>query len=695
MSDILNKAKWIECDKKFSAPIVIKKFFAEKAQTAKIYIFGLGYYEAFLNGERVGEDFYKPVVSDYAPRDYSHFGYPTADKTTQRVYYNVYELQIKKGENTLAVMLGNGFFRQTRRFVEGNTSFGDKLILSFAIDLKEGVIFTDGSESCLESFIVENNVFYGETHDYLGWTKNPFDLENFSNLKNAESVCVIEPTAVLTEQKCPSDRIERIIKPSLVIKKGEKSIYDVGENITGFVRLIPLSQTLTITHAEVLKGDELAYSSTGDDQIQKTQYKNAVGRRVHPWFHWSGFRYFEVEGDFVADELEVVVVHTRVSPRLKFKCGNAVFNWLVEAYLRTQKSALHGGITMDCPHRERLGYTGDGQLVAESAMLTLDCKSVFEKWMQDIADCQDILSGHVQHTAPFMGGGGGPGGWGSAVVIVPYAHYKLFGDKQILKKYFKNMQNWLVCMRGFCENGLVVREREGGWCLGDWCAPQEIKIPAPLVNTFYFVRCLEIFDEICNVLGEPLKPFEYSEWAKESKNAIIKAYYDENSGEFCNNEQGANVFGLLLGLGDERTKTKTLQKYRTRKFFDTGIMGTDLLCEWLVKEGEEQLLFDMLVGENFPSFGYMRANGATTLWEGWRNDGSLSHPMLGSCIKHIVYGILGVKADVGFKNVSLQPKFIDGIGFIDAELCLEKVTLKLKYEYKNGKVIKTVNVIDN
>lgn len=355
---------------------------------------------------------------------------------------------------------------------------------------------------------------------------------------------------------------------------------------------------------------------------------------------------------------------------------------------------MHGGITMDCPHRERLGYTGDGQLVAESAMLTLCCKSVFEKWMQDIADCQDKIGGHVQHTAPFFGGGGGPGGWGSAVVIVPYAHYRLFGDKKILRKYFDNMQAWLVCMRGFCENGLVVRECEGGWCLGDWCAPQKIEIPEPLVNTFYYVRCMEIVIEISKIIKQPLK-FDYGELIVQSKNAIKKAYYDEKSGEFCKNVQGANVFALLLGLGDERTKAKTLKKYKTEKVFDTGIMGTDLLCEWLVREGECQLLFDLLTAEKFPSFGYMRLNGATTLWEGWRNEGSLSHPMLGSCIKYIVYGILGLKSDAGFRNIRLKPEFIEGIGFVEAELRLNGGVLKLRYDYKNGQVLKCVRTEGN
>ncbi len=677
------KAKWIACDKQYAAPLVVKRFTAQEAQTAKISVFGLGYYELFVNGERIGEDFFKPALSDYAKRDCTKFAYPTSDETTQRVYYNEYDLPIRRGENTVAVLLGNGFFRQTRRVCEGKTVFGDRLLLSYAIELKEGIVCTDGTEQCSESFIVENNVFFGETHDYADWGEHCFDGER---LRNVAPVTVVEPTATLTKQLCPNERAERCIQPKKLFSENGKTVYDVGENITGFVRLRPLSRTVIVRHAEALDGEKLNYVSSGERQIQTAEYRNAVGRATHPWFHWSGFRYFEIEGE--AADIEVVVVHTYIEPRLKFRCGNETLNWLFEAYCRTQKSGLHGGITMDCPHRERLGYTGDGQLVAESAMLSLDCKSVFEKWMQDIADCQDIKSGHVQHTAPFMGGGGGPGGWGSAIVIVPYTHYRLFGEKEILRKFYPNMQRWLACMQGFCENGLIVREREGGWCLGDWCTPQKVEIPEPLVNTFYYVRCMEIVSEIAKILGEKA---DYSADIRASKTAIDKAYRDEASGEYCGNTQGANVFALLIGSGDERTKAKTLEKYRKTKQFDTGIFGTDLLCEWLVQEGEIQLLFDLLTGEDFPSFGYMKKQGATTLWEGWRDDGSLSHPMMGGCVKQLVYGILGMKADVGFRKIEFSPKYIEGIGFVEAELRMETGQIKLRYDYADGRVAMRVS----
>ena len=238
------QSKWIGCGKEFSAPFVIKKFTAKQGEKASIDLCGLGYYELFVNGIRVGEEFFKPAASDYSERDFTSYAYPLPDKTSHTIYYNTYDIStyLKDGENVLAVLLGNGFYRQMRRTCEGNTWFNEELILRFELTLGDRKICTDGTEKVAESFIKENNLFYGEEHDY-------------SILFGEEkSVCVIPaPKAKLIKQRCPKDKIVRTIKPVLVCEKEGRAIYDVGENVSGFVRLKPTSALVKIRHAEVLK----------------------------------------------------------------------------------------------------------------------------------------------------------------------------------------------------------------------------------------------------------------------------------------------------------------------------------------------------------------------------------------------------------------------------------------------------------
>lgn len=675
-------SKWIALDKKYDTPVVVKKFTAGEIKNAVIDISGLGYYELFINGVRVSDEYFKPVCSDYLDRDFSNYGYPLFDKTSHTIYYNTYSVTpfIKRGENTMVVMLGNGFFRQTRRNCEGDTRFLDELILRFDLKItQDGVvsrIVSDGTEKVGEGFIKSNNLYYGEVHDYLGFN-------GFADFDASDSVSLIKiSNTKIRKQNCPNDKIVSIRTPKIVTRNGNNVVYDVGANISGFVRFTAKSEEVTVRHAEQLIGYRLDFGSAGGDwQISQNVYRNAQGLTVHPYFSWSGFRYFEIEGE--VENVEVCVVHTDIKVTSHFECGNETLNWLYNAFVDTLLYNMHGGIPSDCPHRERLGYTGDGQLTAESAMMLVDGDKFYRKWIRDIADCQDINSGHIQHTAPLMGGGGGPGGWGSAMVIVPYAHYKIHGDKSVLEEYFDNMTYFLESMHGFCENGLIVKEREKGWCLGDWCTPGEVILPRPLVNTYYYVRCMQLVSEIASVIG---KKVDYSSEIERAKNALVREYFDKTTGDFANGVQGANAFMLVLGLGDERTKSNLLSNYETRKSFDTGIFGTDVLMQYLTQAGETQLAFDLLSSEKYPSFGNCRARGATTLWEYWEGNASNSHPMFGGCVKQIFYGLLGVSGDAGMKNITLAPKYIEGMGYAKAKLKLSSGTLSLSYKYKDGKV---------
>lgn len=398
-------ARWIGTGR-FASPVIHRTFPTGAVENATLFVTGLGYFEARLNDQPVTRERFLPPVSDYEPRRPSKFLYPLTDRPTNRIYYCEFDVTdlLREGENCLTIQLGNGFYRQTERVAEGPTGYGEilKTIYSLKLLTSDGSISldSDGSEVCGPSEITYSQLFIGE-------------IINPTAPREATSPVELlpDPEAVLSPRLGPGDICSEVLHP---ISLGG-GIYDAGKNISGLVRLrthAPQGSRILLRFAENLTpGGDLDFTSTGADYIcasGRPQIMEDVficdgeDRWFEPKFVWHAFRYFSVQGEF--DEAQVLVIHSDCPVTATFESPSEGLNHLFEAFLRTQLNNMHGGIPSDCPHRERLGYTGDGQVCAEAAMLTMDCREFYRKWIRDILDCQDSGSGHVQHTAP-------PDGW--------------------------------------------------------------------------------------------------------------------------------------------------------------------------------------------------------------------------------------------------------------------------------------------
>lgn len=655
----MKKEHWICGGAGCEAPLFRRSFWldrTERFQSARLEICGLGYFLFYINGKRISDQELMPAMTDYASVLGCETTYPVwEERSAHRCRYLSFDLlpYLKAGENVLAVRLGNGWYHQTERIAEGKFVFGLPK-LWFELTLTDA----DGRQEWIESDrqtlwhpggLLKNNLFLGEVRDLRkepeGWQYPGADL---SGWKPAQPVHA--PETILEEQTCPPDRVIRKLYPILIGEYDGRKIYDCRENIAGRVVLSCLGkkgECITVRHAEELAADgTLDFESAGgSDQLQQDHYI-CDGRiqTLHPLFCWHGFRYFETEGS--CEVLCVEVIHTDVAVTSSFSCSDPVLNWLYEAYIRTQLDNYHGCIPSDCPHRERLGYTGDGQLTAETAMLLLDTKELYRKWYQDILDSQGAETGHIPHTAPFLGGGGGPGGWGCAVYRVPLAWAKIYGDDSLLVQGYDAILRWFDYMDAHSEKGLVVREEEGGWCLGDWCFPaseEKEQLPEAFINTFYYLHGLQEMMQISEKMNNKL-PIRFAEREKNVKNAFLDAYFDPETGDFCEGRAAGNAYGLALGLGDERTKKHLVEKYEALERFDTGIFGTSMLLEQLFYIGAGDLAVRLLTNDSeAASFAHMKRNGATTLWERWDGRESHNHPMFGACVRLLFTQILGIR----------------------------------------------------
>lgn len=692
---MIENAKWIAATEAEQAPCIEKKFSVGKVRSAILDITGLGYFYAEINGKKVTDDLFNPVFSDYRARSLNNLLYPIADKMTHRVYFCRYDIaeMLKCGDNVLSVYLGNGWYRQTKRTAEGHLEFGNKLIARFSLRYVdeqgcEREILSDGTEVWRQTEITDNNIFYGETQDLRV-------LEKTS--KYGDVTVEDDFETIFTLQTCPAERVIRTIAPRLVKQNGNKCVYDAGETVSGRVCLRAYGNSgdvVMVNHSEcITKDGTLDVNSSGGDilndrgekQLQLTKYVlDGTNRELYPKFCKQAFRYFEVEG--AAEVVCVEVIHACLSERTTFACSNSVLNWLYTAYKRTQLINMHDGFPSDCPHRERLGYTGDGQITASAAMTMFDCESFYRKWIRDICDCQNIDNGHIQHTAPFYGGGGGPVGWGGAVVQVPYAFYLHYGDELLVQEVLPHIAEWVDYIVSRTDNGLVCREENGGWCLGDW-ATSAVVIPQEFVNTTLFVCMLEK----AAFLAEQVENYDlvnrFTKLSKQYRKSVTKEFFDDETGSFAGGVQGADAFALAAGLGDRRTLENLVAKYARDCCFDTGFIGTYVLVEQLIAHDRVDLAFDLLSASKKGSFGYLKRLGETTIWEyldtKWC---SHAHPMFGAVAEFLPKMLLGLPDKERTNEVVLRPRFPRKLSYAEGSALYDGKPVEVRWRKKNNTI---------
>ncbi len=683
--------------------------FPENISSVSADILTLGFFEAYLNGEKISDDLYAPAWTNYQPQDFSAAHFPVRDTFCHRAYFLRYDLTraARAGRNAFALHIADGWHGQWECRNEGMRPYGEKK-LCFKItvttaDGKEVVYSSNDGGAFRPSFITKSSMYFGETHDLRLMGEDPFtaDLTGlaFSPVRKTE-----RPYTLVQRQTCPPDRVlRRITNPKVIYEFGDRKIYDLGENLSGFAVLkfgfdARANERVIVRYAENLNEDgSLNFHSTGGtarlsvDEFRSCGGETAKNALLYPRFLWHTGRYVEVTGwhEFVS----FCLAASDVPVTAEFRSSDEVLNWIFDAYVRTQTDNIHTCVPSDCPHRERLGYTGDGQLASGAVMTVYDAKEMYRKWIRDIADCQDVYGGHVQHTAPYYGGGGGPGGWGCAMVAMPYNFRKFYGEDNIIKEYYPHMKKYLDYMEAHCDGHIVTRGEPGGWCLGDWCTPHNNKvgilIPEPFVNTYFYIRSLRQTIEIAPVAGEQADIPELKAREAAASKAFVETFMDPATGSFCNEVCGADAFAIDLGLGDERTLENLVRHYRALGTFDTGIFGTPFVLKVLFEHGYGDDAYRLLANRGEVSFFHMMDSGATTLWEEWFNEHSSNHPMFGAVVEFLFKYLLGIRQpedSVGFETVAVDPVPAPSLDWAEGSVTLGGKKIFVRVEH--GRVVR-------
>ena len=656
---------------KYAAPFFRKEVkLSKKIKQARAYISGLGYYELYINGSKAGDHVLAPNQTNYDRRQQEPFEETRAGNMGTTVLYETHDITtlLKQGENALGVILGNGWYRQAdrpddQRFLFDTPRFFARFIIDYD-DGQQEVFNSDANWKTSLGPILYNGIHSGEIYDarkeLTGWNE-----PGYTDIAWANAIEVRKPTGILKAQNAPPDRVIQTLKPISVRETGGAIRYDLGQMISGWARLKITGEKGTKIKLVFTEEFGPTYGQT-DTYILKGQ-----GTEIwEPRFTWHAFRYVDVIGassKLTLENLEGRVVNAAVSPAGSFECSNELFNNILKNYRWTQLGNMHGGVPTDCPHRERRGYTGDGQISSQAAIYNFDMASFYGKWIADIRDGQNHKTGYVPNTTPYDGGGGGTP-WGAAYIIIPWYMYQYYGDSSMLKQHYEGMKHWINFMKNSLNNKGILSNQG----LGEWVPPDIVEIDPDYVNTCYYYWCTKLMAHIADVLHNPEDSKYFQQLFNKAANDLKQVYFHEDSAIYSVGRQGANTYPLGFGFATKETEDVIFEKLleillKNKLHFDTGILGTPLLLQVLTENGRPDLAYTLMNQRDFPSFGYMLEKGATTIWETFQGDVSHSHPMFGSVCEWFYKYLGGIVADPAspaFKHTIIKPWPVSGLDYV-------------------------------
>lgn len=667
-----------------------------KVASAVAFVTGLGYFEFYVNGDKVGNEVLVPNFTNYSKRPRLPLTSIAIEDNFRgyRVMYLTYDITdlLKQGENALGVLVGNGWYNtHTRRWPAAYGS--PRMICQVKVTYEDGseeIIVSDQSWKVKESAIVYNDEYIGETYD----ARNEDASWQNAVLRDA-------PAGELCASYAPLDRVIETLKPVSFQKTEKGWEVDFGKEISGWLRFDGVKGS----RGDVLQVKYISESPVG---TQKYIFADHECRDYTPKFAWYVFRKAIITGvDLNIDNVVAEVVNSDVKADAEFTTSNPLLNQINTIWRRSLEDNLHGGVMSDCPHREKSPYTGDGQVCCETVMANYDCYTFYHKWLRDMRDAQNVETGHVPNSAPWQPGCGGGVGWGAAVNIMPWEMYRHFGDVQLLEESYFTMTEQMRFMEKYiteegimdCKNEIVNGDhRFDRWLrLGEWVAPHGL--PANhLVHTYFLWRCADVTSKAAGVLGKTDDQKRYRQLAEDVKAAFHKKYYNPETKSY--GDYGANVFALHMGVPQEcladvveSFRTELSDKYN--KHLNTGIFGTRRLFEMLAQYGLNDLAYDIINQKDYPSFGWWIEQGATTTWERWDGKDSRNHPMFGGGLTWFYNTLAGVNIDEsmpGYRHVVIKPLLLKDLEQVTYSKMTPYGKLKVKIEHKGFSGMMTVTV---
>ena len=658
-----SKAAWNQANPLSRRSIILRRSFSpyKAVRQAELRICGLGFYEATINGQKVGESEFAPTWSDY-------------DKT---VYFNTYDVTqlIRQGDNELRVLLGNGFYNeQGGRYVKLKVSFGPPTLLCLLyVVYEDGMrehLFSDSKWQWTESPITFNSIYGGEDYD----ARQELRVESLE-FKDWKPVVIMDgPKGELRPQIVqPVKIMERYpVKQVLKWQGDTLMVLDMGQNLAGYPEITvqgKAGQRLKLTPGEMLDKDGLVNQQQTGRPHYYTYILGGGVETWHPRFSYYSFRYLQVEGDInVLKKVESCFVYNSAERTGSFECSNPRINathQLIDRAIRSNWQA----VWTDCPSREKLGWLEQTWLNGEALVYNYDAQKMIEQTMQNIVDAQHD-DGSMPEIAPeytqFTGSWARPfqesPEWGGAIIALPMLCLRHYGSLDLAERHYDAMKRYVdyLTTQDSC---YILKQGLGDWYdYGPGRAGFSQNTPMPLVSTAHYYQWMCNMFVIAKLLGHKEDAERFNTQADNIRQAFNRTFYDAEKKTYGSGSQCSLALPLYLKLVPEGDYHAVLQHliddikaHGTR--LTTGDVGNRNLFSVLIDNDQRDLLYAMLNHDDVPGYGYQIKKGHTTLTEQWNPDmgASMNHFMMGHIANFLIPDLLGIQRSGDLIEIQPHP----------------------------------------
>lgn len=667
------------------APLFRKEFKVnQKVKSARLMISGLGYYEATLNGKKIGDHVLDPGWTEYG----------------HRVFYSTYDVAplLASGANCLGVTLGNGWYNPLPLKMWGNRNIRETLTIGRPRFIAQLVVtYADGNTETVVSDkfwrvtdgpMLRNSVYLGEVYDarkeLRGW-----DLAGFDDSGWRTPGVASEQIGELVAQPQPPIRETARWKAVAVHEsKPGVFVYDLGRNFAGWAQLklnVARGTVVKIRYGELLYKDgslnpmtsvagQIKSKGVGgpgapDVAWQSDTYIAKGGGEVYtPRFTFHGFRYVEVTGLDQAlplGDVTAIRLNSDVADAGSFSSSDETLN-RIQAMCRETFLSNIFSVQSDCPHRERFGYGGDLSATCEAFMSNFDMEAFYAKAVRDWSDSA-LDDGMFTDTAPFVGIQYCGVGWAMAHPVLVTQLRRYYGNTRLESEQYAAAKRWLHLVEKQYPTGIVtdgLSDHEG-------LEPA----PAPVMVTPLYYQSAKMLESMANHLDKKGDAANFGRLADRIRAEYLTKFVDAATGKVGPGTQASQAFALSTGIVPDSLRAKVTEYLVSRvsakdDHLSTGLYGTKFLFDSLSRGGRADVALKIANQKSFPGFGWMLENGATTIWEHWEmsdNTFSHNHPMFGSISQWMMQWLGGIQpADnaVGYDKIEIRPQTVGGLTFV-------------------------------